>query len=98
VIEKESPIKRKIFSNVGEVDEFLGIYIKPSEVAKGDLPTYRKLKRDLLGLGPIGQRFTRKRIEDFLPADDHIEYNRPMMDKLIEIVSEAKGHDAPAAE
>lgn len=87
----------KLFSNARAVDDFLSMYIEPSEVGKSDTAVYRKLKRDILALGPKGQRFTRKRISDLLPAE-RIAYNRPMLDKLVEIVAEARGYDAPDTE
>ena len=84
----------KLFPTPQTIDEFLDQYIDPDEVSRADLPSHRRLKRDLLNLGPLGQRFSRDRIRDFLP-EEGLKHNRSMLHKLVDIVAEAKGHDSP---
>jgi hypothetical protein len=93
----DGAVLEKLFTTAQAVDDFLDRYIDPDEVSRTDLSTYRRLKSDLLALGPQGQQFSRKRIQDFLP-EEGLNYNRSMLKKLVDIVAEAKGHDAPEKE
>ncbi len=95
-VEKDS--EDRLFANAAAVDAFLNKFLRGAEVSKADRATLRQAKGDILLMKARGQRFVTTRIAELLPAEGLV-YNRAMLQQLVDIVAEAKGHDgAPTAE
>lgn len=73
---------------------YLGRYIKPGEVIKGDKQSYRQLVTNLNSLGAAGRRYVQARVGDSLPPEPLV-YNRSTLDIIVTIVADAKAHDGP---